>query len=122
MWDQVVAAAHFELFKQVGGPVGAVDFQTIAEVGLDEARSGLEHGRDDSVQVLLGGVLSVVIDDQTFRAVGRALDLHVGGAGDVEVESRLALERSALQVLSDIVIGTEGGEDRFSGTEVGKSV
>src|ERR1700730_18255867 len=65
--DQVIAAATLELAWQVGGPVGAEDFERVGEdrVGRLVAK-GVEQRGGYIVQVLLDCGSGEVVEDEAF--------------------------------------------------------
>jgi hypothetical protein len=65
---EVIAAALAELFQQIARPVGPVVFQAVAEhrVGWMIAEC-FEQPVADRVEVLLGGILIVVVENEAFR-------------------------------------------------------
>ena len=82
---KVVPASSEEFLEKVIGPVGAFDFEAIAEYRSNIAEScclhqGLAHG----CQMLLQSRLLVMIENKPFGSYGRSLNLHSGVPSDEE--------------------------------------
>ena len=87
--DEVVAAALSELSREIGGPVGAVDFKGVGEDGVGRLiAEGVDQGRGDVLKMLIDGGPREMVEDEAFGSVGGALYGLAGVAGD-EVENRL---------------------------------
>ena len=85
MGDEVVAAALEEFGGEVGGPVGAVDFERVGEDGVRGlVAEGVEEGCGDVGYVGVDCGAGEVVEDEAFGAVGGAFDGLVGVAGDEE--------------------------------------
>ena len=70
--SEVVAAPALKFFEEIGRPIGARHFQTIAEHRVRRVFAQRVQERfTDHPQVLLDGFASVVIEHQSPRAVSR---------------------------------------------------
>ncbi len=78
---EVVAPPLLELLEKVRGPVGAVDFEAVAEDRVGRTGSeALHQPVADDLQIMLEAAAIIVIEHQAVRADRRPLDHHAGPA------------------------------------------
>src|SRR5689334_13316284 len=77
MWNQVVASPLLELLEKIRAPIGAVNFQAVAENRVRTIGGKCLHQPiADMLQIMFNGGSVVVIDDEAFGPNCRSLHLH----------------------------------------------
>ena len=117
---KVVAAAFLEFGQKIPGPIGAVDFQAVAEDGVGwMVAESLHEAVADETQVVLDGGMVVMVEHRAFGTDRGALDGLAGGARDEEPNALVARHLVRVKLAKFACRGVEGRDYLFVGGELG---